>query len=223
MVRFPRPVGERCRPPFRAPLWLALAVSGLYACRDPRIGDLRSSLRGEEYLRNTATRSHSIAVRYTPPMHRLLSDRRLRDDARLDEAVLDSLERAVGPDGGIGFLLRIEPSDSAPGPGFDQDLVHGTGNGFGNYREALAGLRFGLKERIWLEVDGRKVPLADYRMEDSFGLSRGRTFVLAFPSLESIGAAGRTGITLVLDDIVPGLSRQRLDWDLPVGKYDEPI
>gem|GEM_PF-3897883 len=121
------------------------------------------------------------------------------------------------------FFLRLDPKSDSTGPGFESDLIFGNQSGFDGYRSAQKAYAFGLKEKIWLEIGDKKVPLGSYQMENSFGMSRGRTFVLVFPPLAPALMKENVEVTLVLDDIVPGLARKRLKWDLPVGKYDESI
>jgi hypothetical protein len=207
------------------PKTLAVSVAvclAILGCREPTVLEMRKSLLSKEYCRDAEAELHRISVRYVPPALRILTQFK-PDSARiLDKRLTDSLRQDAGSMDGIIFHLRIDPkADAKPGD-FDDDLIYGTKSGYGGYQENLNAFLFGMKERIWLESDGRKILMTGFQMENNFGMSKGRTFVLAFPGMAQ-GTRKYKKIELVLDDVVPGLSRKKMAWTLPVGKNDEAL
>lgn len=195
----------------------------LLGCRGPEVREVVSSLTGKEYVRSLDAKAHRLEVRYTPKTLELLARSGIDGSTAVSDRILDSLEKAYGMGEGLQFQLRIDPLDSGFRGDFSNDLVYGRQSGYGSFPATLKAFTEGLQERIWLECDGEKIPLGRYQMENSYGMTPGRTFVLLFPLPSRLAKGKRADLTLVLDDIVPGLARRKLEWTLPVGEYDRSI
>jgi hypothetical protein len=202
------------------PFALLAGLAFLAGCRSPRVGELAREMRGPAYARTLTTPHHVLEVRYLPRALRLAGEFGLSDSTRLTPALRDSLAELSGA-AELVFVMRLAPKDEEADPTFANDVVYGRLSGYASYAEAQQAYASGLQERIWLEADGRKIPLAGYQMENSYGMSPARTFLLSFPEFGALRKA-RT-VQLVLDDIVPGMARQKITWKLPVGKYDDAI
>jgi hypothetical protein len=203
-------------------LGLLVFLTGLVllcGCEQKSVRELKAKFSGDMYERSVEAPNFVIRARYLPPIMREIMAYGLPDTARPSRKMLDSLHAKRGNPPGMGLLLRIDPKTAGP----TRDLIFGTENGYGNYRIALDQFSRGLEEKIWIEINGVRISMRGYQMENSFGMSSGRTFVLLFPSLEYGHQDKPDGFTLILDDIVPGLSRKKLNWMLPVGKKDESI
>lgn len=160
------------------------------------------------------TEKHRIELRFIPSAVRLLEEAGISDSARFTTSLWDSLKGVHHSQGAL-FIMTIAPKDTAAG--FADDPIYGPAGGFHDYKSALNGYQFGLIKKIWLEANGRKIPLVSYEMENSFGITPSRTFVLSFPGLSR---EEKKSTNLVLDDVVPGLSRRKIQWDLTAEKYD---
>lgn len=204
----------------RSQWWLALALA-LFGCRQVSVKDALRDMSDARYVRSVEAGRHRIELRYLPKTLRILKASNLESSRLLTGKVRDSLVAYRASGEGIMFVLRLDPKDSAAGPGFESDVLYGQLSGFGSYPETLREYQFGLREKIWLEAGGRKFPLANYQMENTFGMDRGRVFLLLFPELPEAMMGAK--VEVVLDDIVPGLARRKFDWILPVGKHDEAI
>lgn len=194
----------------------------LVSCKTIRVGELRKEFAGPGYARFVSAEHHEIEIRYIPMLKRLLESQGLEDEFTLSPRILDSLKQTNHPKG-IHLAMTIRPKVDTGHNQASCDLVFGSASGFTNPLNALEAFRFGFKEKVWVETDGRKIPAMNYHMENFFGMTAGRTFHLSFPDIEPVVSSGSISFSLVLDDLVPGLSRQRIRWDLPVGKYDEKI
>lgn len=194
----------------------------LVGCKAVHVGDLRKEFEGQAYLRSVEASQHVVEVRYVPNLKRLVERAGWEDTVLLTGKILDSLRRSM-PSVGPLLAMTIRPKDDSRSFDLSQDLVYGKTSGYTDYQQALENLQFGLKERIWIETRGHKIPLSHYHMENSFGMTRGRIFLLSFGALDSAAGKKQDSLTLVLDDLVPGLSRRRISWNLPIGEYDEKI
>jgi hypothetical protein len=201
---------------------LLAACGALSGCRQASVRDLIREFRGPRYERSVSTSDLRIRLRYIPRTMEVLSRAEVDSLRPVTSALLDSLEGIYRLGDGIRFLMRIDPLDSSMSEDFANDIIYGTSAGYASHSEARASLADGLQEKIWLEVDGSKIPMDRYLMENSFGMTPGRTFVLLFPPLPR-ASIRRIRLKLVLDDIVPGLARHKLDWTFPVGTHDESI
>lgn len=200
-----------------------LVTCFLFSCQQPYNSHVKSSLLGQKYIQSFEVGNHRIKVQYVPRVLKLLMHSRMDSNSRISNSLLDSLEKDFGESNGITFVLHLEPKDASSGPGFESDLIYGNMSGYGNYQEALQAFAFGLKEKIWLEVNESMLPMRSYQMENTFGMTRGRTFVLLFSKPPGFEKGAEISATLVLDNIVPGLARKKMEWTFPVGKYDESI
>lgn len=202
--------------------YLLLFVLAYTGCNTVRVGELRQEFRKPGYIQAIESNNHEIVVRYVPKVMQVIGRSGLEDSARISNTIMDSVA-ALDSSDEVLFLLSIRPKGDSAGPGFSRDVIYGNIGGYQSYQEALSAFQFGFKERIWLESGGIRFPLANYHMENSFGMTPGRTLVLGFHGLSRIRTGKKTLLSLVLDDLVPGLSRKKLEWVLPVGKHDETI
>ena len=182
-------------------------------CRPRTVGEAVAEFSGRDYRQSTQTNRFQVEVRFLPVALQVLTEARLSQDRAVTRQLLDSLSRDRNL-GGLAFLLRVGPSDTGRSATFENDIVYGRDNGFGDWRKALTEYQFGLKEKIWLESDGQKIPLSNYQMENSFGLTPGRSFLLHFPE-HPVGRDRARKVTLVLDGIAPGMGRWRTEWVIP--------
>jgi hypothetical protein len=203
----------------RYPVALLLAV--LFAgCKQPTIREVLDQAQSEVNTRTLEAGGHRMEIRYVSRTAQVLAGSGLDGSIRVSGRLIDSLKSGYGGPEGLTFLLRLSPKDSSKNIGFDHDVVYGNISGFGNYKETLQEYAFGLTKKIWLELDGTRIPLSNYQMENSFGVSRSRTFTLLFPELPQKYRGREAHVKIVLDDIVPGLARKKLDWTLTAGKND---
>ena len=198
----------------------ACTVMALWACKPVPVYEALKDLQGEKYMRRLEAGQHRIKLRYIPGTLRLLSRQGLDSSRTVDRSLLDSLQKTETSIEGLSFILRLEPKDSAVGMGLEHDVVYGGLAGFGSYQEASQTYMFGLGQKIWLELDGKKQSLSQYHMENSWGMNPGRSFYLVFKLPAGKKPGDPLSFRLVLDDIVPGLSRKKVEWKLPLGKYD---
>lgn len=199
-----------------------LAAVCLFAgCRQTTLREVLEAERATAQELSFEAGNHRIEVRLVSRVSDLLARSGLPDGAKVDRGLLDSLAEASGGFMGHTFVMRIGPKDTVARQGFANDLIYGPHAGYADHREALQAFQTGLREKIWLEIDGRRVPLANYQMENNFGAAPGRTFILLFP--RTPGSAGRDTrkVKLVMDDVVPGLGRKKTDWLLQAGKYEQ--
>lgn len=107
------------------------------------------------------------------------------------------------------FYLTIEPTEG--------DLVYNSlhRQGYNAYKKWLHRLLFGLHSKISLrteEID--EIPLSVYRMDRSYGMSRHRTFLLAFPAAIGDSDLRNGSVELVVEEF--GLRTGRLVFDFDI-------
>lgn len=190
-------------------------------CQSHRVGDLKSRLKGVEYFRTVEAGNTRIEVQYVPENLDLISRSGLDSGAVVTRKMLDSLDRIHNASKVVRFQLRMSPLRIDSAAGIMNDVLYGTQFGYGMLQERTRDFQFGFKSKIWLEKNGRKVPLSVYHMENNFGISHSKTFILSFPNPSPEDK--RASMDLVLDDLVPGLARKKINWNLPVGKHDQSI
>lgn len=194
----------------------------LVGCRSLSVSELRRKFETPEYIQRVECGHHRIEVRYIHRTLRILERSGIEDGARLTQAALDSLGKSDSSRG-LLFLLSIKPlEDSAASDSFE-DVIYGGKSGFADYWEALEAFQSGFRDRIWIEHAGKRYPVGNYHLENTFGLTRGRNIVLTFNPSPNPGGQEAGPYYLVLDNLVPGLSRRKMEWTLPVGRYDEKI
>ncbi|MCB9234602.1 MAG: hypothetical protein H6581_23300 [Bacteroidia bacterium] len=114
------------------------------------------------------------------------------------------------------FSLHIRPLQGS-------DLVYGNSDFF----DRLNFLMFGLDEFISLQTnEGEEIPLENYSMDRTFGLTGGRTFLLAFPATWNGNKLEDSGkLTLVLKEFGLQTGEVRLSWNPPFNdvKLNFPI
>jgi len=192
--------------------WIAFGIS----CREPTVKDaLETGLSGT-FERTIETPSHQLIVRYVPRLALLISRAGLDSNKLVSEALLDSLQKTDSLSEGLMFLLTLSSKNPSLPGSFENDVVYGVHNGFGNYRKALETYRIGWQDKIWIESGGLKIPLANYQMENTFGVTASRNFTLIFPNLS---LTGNQQIKLVLDGLVPGMQREKLEFEIPRERY----
>lgn len=197
-------------------LILTLASVLFTGCRN-KVSDVFRNSQGKEYSRVVETPGHQATLRFLPRAASLLMSSGVDSSTLVTAALLDSLEEALGTGRGLTFLMRLEPLGAGPGPDLGKDLLYGDAAG----GETFSAYTFGMTEKIWLEVDGHKIPLTRYQVENTFGMEPGRNFMLLFPDIRANESGTNTVIHLVLDDILPGLGRRKIEWKIPVGEYDK--
>ncbi len=195
----------------------------LCGCHPTKVGQLRREVSGEKYLRTAIATRHRIEVQYVPPSMAALAATHWDDSVSLSENRIQLLNGSKLDSEGLTFFLRLEPIAADSSNGFAKDVVFGNISGMTSIPQVQQEYRTGFQEKIWLEIRGEKLPLSSFQMENNFGMSRGRTFVLLFNAKTIKGGTRNIPLTLVLDDLVPGLSRKKLEWTLPIGKHDEKI
>lgn len=137
----------------------------------------------------------------------------------MSDRLLDSLERENSAFKGLTFVLTLSPIDSNQ-KDFAHDVVYGKISGYESYKETLNAYQFGLKDKIWIESKGVKIPMLGYQMENTYGVSRSLNFTLLFPSWPG---DSENKFRIVLDDIVPGLNREKIEFDLSMRRYAKTI
>jgi len=197
---------------------IMLCMMGLEGCFEVPLQDALRQLKSPAYAQSFTTDNHRIEVRLVPAILRVLQQAHLDSTRILTHRLIDSL-MPQGITYGTTFILKLSPKDSASSPGIAHDVIYGNISGYPNYQETLKAYQTGLADKIWLEVNGKKIPMLNYEMENTFGMDPSRSFMLLFPDLET--SEKSIQVKLVLDDIVPGLGRKKLDWNLPVGKYEK--
>ena len=196
-------------------LLLAWFVFGI-ACRQQTVQDVLQTTVNKSHERTVDVPKHLLTVRYIPKMALLISRAGLEGDARVSKVLLDSLRKSDPIPEGLTFLLTLSPKHSSSPGSIENDVVYGSNNGFGNYEAALEAYQTGWREKIWIETDGRKIPLTHYQMENTFGMTASRNFTLLFPDLP---ATGNRRLKLVLDGLMPGMQREMLEFEIPMEQY----
>lgn len=168
----------------------------------------------------------TVTARYAPPEAMALSsvERALEErtsvlqnaslsdssrNARLTQIRKRVDERKDAYDRSLYFYLTITPTDG--------DLVYQTlhQRGYGAYQAWLERLLFGLQKKIMLQTDGGdEVPLSIYRMERSFGTSKARTFLLAFPATFNDRDVRAESVRLVIEEFGLRTGAVSFDFDL---------
>jgi hypothetical protein len=185
-------------------------------CRQPSVKELVADARAGNPERTIELPQLVVSARFVPRSALLLSRAGLDEGRRVTRALFDSLQRQDAIPEGWNFLLTVAPrAPSRPGT-VENDVVYGSNSGFGDYREALAAYQTGLAGKIWIEAGGRKIPLGSYQMENTFGMSASRNFMLVFPRT---GLPDDRRIRLVLDGIAPGMQREKLEFEIPRERY----
>lgn len=136
-----------------------------------------------------------------------LSDSTLK--MRIDELRQKARNRRDVFQESLYFYLTIEPTQG--------DLVYNSlhRQGYDAYRQWLHRLLFGLQSKITLrteEID--EIPLSVYRMDRSYGMSRHRTFLLAFPATIDDTDLRNGSVELVVEEF--GLRTGRLVFDFDI-------
>ena len=201
---------------------MIIALLALIGCREPRVSEVLKDLSGSRYLRVAAAKDYSIEIRLMPRRMSVVALAGLEPGRIVTPELLDSLDRNAGLALGVQFYMRISPNDSTL-PSHENDLIYGSKNGFDSYQAALLAYQDGLARQIWAEASGKKYALSTGRMVNNYGLGRGREFVLVFPEGVLGGEGAEHDLTIVLDDLVPGLGRSRLTWNLNKSEYENSI
>lgn len=193
-----------------------LGLSLCLGCKDQAI---RKGLVGggsSRFEKKIETEIHLITVQYVSRSMLLLSRAGLSGDTHGSEALIDSLEKTESLPPGRRFLITLSPKNPSLPGSVENDVIYGSRNGFGNYKEALEAYQTGLREKIWIEKDGKKIPMAEYHMENTFGMTPSRNFLLVFPEDD---LEGNRSVKLVLDGISPGMQREKLEFEIPMERY----
>lgn len=193
-----------------------LVALGIFGCQQPTVRDILAESATQSGIRKIESANHVLTARYLAPEVLLLGRAGLDGGTRVTRRLLDSLRQQEDPAGGWTFLLTLSPAKPDFSGSHGDDVVYGGKSGFGSYREAMAEYHFGWQEKIWIEADGVKIPLANYQMENTFGMNPSRNFTLMFP------APGRQDLRkfkLVLDGIVPGMAREKIEFEIRTERY----
>lgn len=199
---------------------LLVAFFGIVGCEQPRFGDWRKEFQSKDYVQEIRNGELVLEVRHVPKELRQAVEWGISDTARMSAAFLDTLKRAAFIKGHL-FMVTLKPFSEEFSSRMGKDLVYGQGNRFSTYQEAMETYQFGWRERIWLEYGDKKIPMSGYQMENTFGVSPERSFIISFPELGHTKASGKAKVDLVVEDLFPGLARHKLHWMLPVGEHEE--
>jgi hypothetical protein len=202
---------------------LGLILFGLSSCRDPDFGEVLDQLRGNRYVQSIQVGNHVVTVRYLPHSLQVMGRAQVDSAIPLTAALCDSLKSTATASQGVSFLLTLAPRDTTAVKGLANDVVYGDHSGYATHQEATQAFLFGLKEKIWMEAGGKKIPLANYTMENNWGMAPDRSFFLVFPLPSGKKPGEKFSFELVLGDMVPGMTRKKMTWTLPLGKYDDII
>lgn len=195
----------------------ALLLAGLSSCRSPSVGDVLVELQGSEFVRSLEVPGYSMAFRYVPETQFRLLQGRITRGRSFDARLLDSLAELQGPRRGANFFLTVSPSRDTLSPlDFGNDVIYGQARR-GQSEAVVRKYMFGLGSSVWLESEGRRHDITSYTMSDGGGITKSRTFLLVFGTLEKL-PQNRT-LSLVSEGLVPGQGREKIQWKLPVSKY----
>jgi hypothetical protein len=199
----------------RTSLLLAWVIYGT-GCRNPTVREALEIETKRIFEKSFETQNHQITAKFISKTALVISRSGLDGSETLSDSLMDVLKKSDSLSDGWTFLLTLSPKNSSVPGSIENDVVYGIRNGFASYKEALAEYEFGWKEKIWIEYGGIKIPMANYRMENTFGMSPSRNFVLVFPETR---ITGNPKIKLVLDGIVPGMQREKLNFEIPMERY----
>lgn len=186
-----------------------IVICLISGCQRQSIGNRIQELRGDEFVKYIEGSNHILNFRYIPDELNLLLQSRLDTNKQFTQQLLDSLKSNVTANSAIRFSFELNPINLENGQGFENDVVYGNFSGESSYQKTLNKYLFGLNENIWLEVGGRRIDLLNYHMVRSWGLTRGRTFMLLFPDIIKDNS---TEFDLVIENIVPGQGRNKIRW-----------
>lgn len=200
---------------------LALAVPLLGGCRDENVGEVIQHLRGPSYVRTFEAGDFRLEIRHVSETLYHLTFGAVDTSLVYSRALADSLAKSNGAAYGMMFTLTLSPRHDTLSPmDFHNDVVFGRLGGYDTYREGLDAMLFGFKERIWLEIGGKRHDLLTYHMTNSWGLVKSRTFNLVFAPPKQLLPDLKGEIALVTEDLFPGLGREKFQWTLPLSRLD---
>lgn len=205
---------------FRVPTLLMMAMLAA-GCDRPTVGDAIHRLRGEAYVKSLETGDHKIEVRFIPESLYFLTYGSLDTNRPFETDLLDSVKTKGYLGYGLMFTLKVAPRVDTLSPlDYRNDVVFGRIAGEESYRSVLDGFMNGLPEKVWLEIDGQHWPLLTHHMTNSWGMEKSRTFTLLFNPLQDLLPAKKGRVTLVMENLVPGQAREKVQWDLPLSRND---
>lgn len=198
-----------------------LLAAMLAGCRHETVGEVIRGLRGDAYVKSIERGHHRLEIRFVPESLYYLTYSSLDTNRPFSRELLDSLKTKGYLGYGLMFTLTLGPRrDSLPPLDYRNDVVFGQISGEENYRAILERFRIGLPDRIWIEIDGKRMDLRTHQMTNSWGMSKSRTFTLLFDPPWEILPGKKGTVCLVIDNLVPGQARDKIRWDLPLNRVD---
>lgn len=195
-----------------------LALMMLASCREGTVEDALKEIRTPAYLRFLETDWHKIEFRYVPEAHLRLVRSGIPGDMRVVKTLLDSLRISQGSGYGLTFQMILSPRHDTLAPtDFRNDVIYGMAGKEQPATRVLEEYNFGLKSKIWLEVEGERWELSAYSMQSSGGIEKSRTFMLSFGTH---AIPGHRRLVLVAEGLSPGQGRERIEWTLPVSRFE---
>lgn len=202
---------------------ISSAMLLLQGCHSKQISEILKAVPEKSYTKMATTDYLRIEVRLVPKMVQVLGAAQLNQDRLLTAALVDSLNKENGRKYGMLFIMDITPIPETKAQNSSNDLIYSSIGGYQDYREALEAFQSGLNETVWLESGGKKISLVSNQMSNNFGMSPGRQFTMVFPEIFRYSDKDEIEFYLVLDNLVPGLSRKKLEWKISKRKYESTI
>lgn len=193
----------------------------LAACRPSTVGENMKRLRSKDYVRELKSGEYKVEIRSIPEALYYLTFGSLEENRRYDRSLLDSLKNGGIPGYGLMFSLTLSPRiDSLSPTDYRNDVVFGQVAGDSDYKRILEEFNSGLYSKVWLEVGNRRHEIRTYHMTNSWGMAKSRTFNLVFDPLEKLLPGNSGKVSMVIENLVPGQGRERVDWVFPIHQGD---
>jgi hypothetical protein len=200
---------------------IGIAASLLAGCQPRTVGEAMRHLRGEEYVRRLEAGNHKLDFQLVPEALYLLATGDVDTTLEFSRSLMKELKAKEATGYGLLFTMTLAPKiDSLSPTDFRNDVVYGQITGAADYRKTLDEFLFNLKTKFWLEAGGRRFEMSTYHMSNSWGLSKSRSFTLVFPKLSDLLPDRSGTLALVVEDLVPGQGRNRVEWELPINGFD---
>jgi hypothetical protein len=188
---------------------IGIAASLLAGCQPRTVGEAMRHLRGEEYVRRLEAGNHKLDFQLVPEALYLLATGDVDTTLEFSRSLMKELKAKEATGYGLLFTMTLAPKiDSLSPTDFRNDVVYGQITGAADYRKTLDEFLFNLKTKFWLEAG------------NSWGLSKSRSFTLVFPKLSDLLPDRSGTLALVVEDLVPGQGRNRVEWELPINGFD---
>lgn len=191
-----------------------LSASALFSSCTSTVGEKLQSAQASAQTLNFESRHHRFSVRVVPPLVQAVRAAQLEDSATLDRRGLLRLHQVYQEKFGLVLVLGIDPKEKKAGFDLNQDLLYADLRPGESLQSLMERWCFALKEKIWLQSEEGPIPAQSVSLENSFGMTPNRNFVVLFAAA---GLQNKKKVALIIDDILPGQERKTLPLTIKKG------